>query len=172
MKESILIALGNNLPRLRKFDKRRFILYRMAGLKIHGRCTIFGPLTVRPVGGASNIEIGRGTFINTEIRFGVPNAKVTIGKNVLIGPRVMFETMNHSLYCQPGKKRGKHSLPIDVEDDVWIGGGAIITPGVKIGCGAVIAAGAVVTKDVEPYMLVGGVPARPIKRLKSESAIH
>jgi len=172
MKESILVGIDNSLPRLRAFDRRRFILYRMAGLKIHGRCTIFNPFTVRPVGEASNIEIGRGTFINTEVRFGVPSAKVTIGRNVLVGPRVMFETMNHSLECQPEKKRSKYSSSINVEDDVWIGGGAIITPGVKIGCGAVIAAGAVVTKDVEPYMLVGGVPAKPIKSIKPESVLH
>ena len=70
------------------FDKIRFIIYRMAGMTIKGACTIWGPLTIRPIGGARNIEIGKGTFINTEIRFGVPIDKVVIGENVQIGRRV------------------------------------------------------------------------------------
>ena len=56
--------------------------------------------------------------------------------------------------------------PIIIEDDVWIGSGAIITQGVRVGKGAIIAAGAIVTKDVEPFSVVGGVPAKLIKRLK------
>ncbi len=131
-------------------------------MKIKGKCTLWGPFTVRPLGGAKNIEIGEGTFINSDVRFGVPN-KVTIGKNVQIGPRVMFETMTHGLIYVPEKGRGGESKPITVEDEVWIGAGAIVTQGVTIGKGAVVAAGAVVTKNVAPNTVVGGVPAKFIK---------
>ncbi len=164
MREQFFLTLANNLPRFGFFDRMRFSIYRMAGLKIGGKCTIWGPLTIRPIGGAKNIEIGDGSFLNTEIRFGVPNDKVSIGANVQIGPRVMFETVNHGLTYVPGKGRGGWTKPIVVEDEVWVGGGAIITQGVTIGRGAVVAAGAVVTKDVEPYTVVGGVPAKFIRR--------
>ena len=106
MRELFFLTLANNLPRVKIFDKIRFVIYRMAGLTIKGKCTIWGPLTIRPIGGAKNIEIGKGTFINTEIRFGVPKDKVIIGANVQIGPRVMFETVNHGLRYIPEQGRG------------------------------------------------------------------
>jgi acetyltransferase-like isoleucine patch superfamily enzyme len=56
-----------------------------------------GPLTIRPIGCVKNIEIGEGSTLNTETRFGVPQSKVIIGRKVQIGPRVMFETVNHGL---------------------------------------------------------------------------
>ncbi|MFT4569643.1 MAG: acetyltransferase-like isoleucine patch superfamily enzyme [Hyphomicrobiaceae bacterium] len=111
------------------FDRIRFVIYRLAGLVIKGKCTIWGPLTIRPIGAAKNIEIGKGSFLNTDIRFGVPKDKVTIGQNVQIGPGVMFETINHGLRFIPGKGRGGWTKPIVVEDKVWIGAGAIITQG-------------------------------------------
>ena len=170
MMELIFLTLANNIPRIKVFDKIRFIVYRMAGLTIKGKCIIWGPLTIRPVGGAKNIEIGKGSFINTEIRFGVPKDKVIIGENVQIGPRVMFETVNHGLRYIPGKGRGGWTKPIIVEDEVWIGGGAIITQGVTIGRGSVVSAGAVVTKDVETNTIVGGVPANFIRKIKTEKS--
>jgi acetyltransferase-like isoleucine patch superfamily enzyme len=169
VRELIFLTLANNLPRMRIFDKIRFVVYRLAGLTIKGKCTIWGPLTIRPIGAAKNIEIGKGSFINTEIRFGVPNDKVIIGENVQIGPRVMFETVNHGLRYIPGKGRGGWTKPIIIEDEVWIGGGSIITQGVTIGRGSVVAAGAVVTKDVEANVIVGGVPAKFIRKIESEA---
>lgn len=81
-----------------------------------------------------------------------------------IGPRVMFETVNHGLVYEPNKGRGARTQPITIEDEVWIGGGSIITQGVTVGRGAVVAAGSVVTEDVEPDTVVGGAPARFIKK--------
>lgn len=141
-------------------------------MKISGRCTIWGPLTIRPTGAAKNIIVGRGTFMNTEVRFGVPVDKVIIGSEVEIGPRVMFETVNHGLKYVPGKGRGVSTKPICVEDRVWIGAGAIILQGVTIGHDAIVAAGAVVTRNVEPYSLVGGVPARLLRKLDIDVVEH
>jgi acetyltransferase-like isoleucine patch superfamily enzyme len=162
MRELIFLTLGNHLPRIGIFDKIRYIIFRLAGLKINGKCIIYGRLTIRPIGCARNIEIGKGSFINTEVRFGVRD-QVTIGKNVLIGPRVMFETTNHNIKI--GQGRGLYTKPIVVEDRVWIGAGSIIVQGVTIGRGSVVAAGAVVTKNVEANTLVGGVPAKFIRNL-------
>ena len=172
-KESFFLAIARMLPRIPRSDRRRYLWYKRAGIQMEGRCKIWGPLTIRPLGGAANIFIGSESFLNTEIRFGVPSseAPVHIGSRVMIGPRVMFETVHHGLVYEPGKGRGARALPIVVEDEVWIGAGAIITGGVQIGRGAVVAAGAVVTKNVEPYTLVGGVPARMIRDLKEESAL-
>ena len=165
MREMIFLPLANHLPRLMVMDFVRYFIYRLAGVKIEGRCIIYGPLTIRPVGGAKNVRIGKGSFLNTEIRFGCPKDRIAIGKNCQIGPRVCFETMSHGIVYEPGKGRGRLSKPIVVEDEVWIGCGAIILQGVTIGKGAVVSAGAVVSNDVEPLTVVGGTPARVLKRI-------
>ena len=92
---------------------------------------------------------------------------VDIGRNVMMGPRVTILTQNHNFLdtSVPMIEQGRaESRPVVVEDDVWIGLGAIILPGTRIGRGAVVAAGAVVTKSVDPWTIVGGNPARPIRR--------
>jgi acetyltransferase-like isoleucine patch superfamily enzyme len=168
VRESIFLTLANNLPRISVSDRIRWVLYRLAGLQITGRCVIWGPLVIRPLGGGRNIAIGTGTFINTNARFGVPKERVTLGNRVQIGPNVSFETVSHGLVYVPGEGRGDVVKPISVEDEVWIGAGAIITGGVTIGRGAVVAAGAVVTKDVAPMTVVGGVPARLLRVINAE----
>jgi acetyltransferase-like isoleucine patch superfamily enzyme len=165
MRELIFLTLANHLPRLRASDAIRHRLLALAGMRIAGRPRIWGPLTIRPLGGVRNIAIGDGSFLNTDIRFGVPSARVTIGRNVQIGPRVCFETVSHGLVFRPGAGRGDIVRPIIVEDEVWIGAGAIITGGVTIGRGAVVAAGAVVVGDVAPGTIVGGVPAKLIRAI-------
>ncbi|VVS94982.1 hexapeptide repeat [Desulfoluna spongiiphila] len=159
VRESVFLALANHLPRSAWADRHRYVFFRLARVGVKGRCTIWGPLTIRPIGCAGNVEIGANCFINTHVRFGVPRDKVIIGDRVLIGPQVMFETASHSLRYVEGVGRGMTTRPITVESEAWIGGGAIITQGVTIGRGAVVAAGAVVTENVDPYTVVGGVPA-------------
>lgn len=171
LRESFFLTLANHLPRFTYFDELRWRTLRLAGMDIRGTCAIWGPITVRPIGGARNISIGSGTFINTETRFGCPTDKVTIGRNVQIGPRVSFETVNHDLHFVPGKGRPVSTQPIVVEDDAWIGAGVIVLAGVTIGRGSVVTAGAVVTRDVEPYTVAGGVPARMIKAINQPHAI-
>jgi maltose O-acetyltransferase len=166
MRELIFLPLANHLPRMMLSDFVRYFIYKLAGVNIEGRCIIYGPLIIRPFGCAKNISIGKGSFLNTEIRFGCPEDKIVIGRNCQIGPRVCFETVSHGMVYRPNKGRGRWTKPIVVEDEVWIGAGVIITQGVTIGRGAVIAAGAVVDKDVEPLTLVGGLPAKPIKRIE------
>ncbi len=89
---------------------------------------------------------------------------LTVGSRVMMGPRVMLLTANHDLLT-----RVTQTAPIVIEDDVWIGAGATVLPGVTVGQGSVVAAGAVVTKNVPPFCVVGGVPARVIKELEPGS---
>lgn len=102
-----------------------------------------------------------GIGINCEV-----NGPVTIGKCVMMGPEVVIYTSNHEHGRTdiPMMDQGKSVVkPVVIEDDVWIGRRAIIMSGVHIGCGSIIGAGAVVTKDVPDYAIVGGVPAKNLK---------
>ncbi|KAF5013140.1 hypothetical protein FDECE_860 [Fusarium decemcellulare] len=114
-----------------------------------------------------NIFVGDRVYINRNISI-YDNAPVTIGDRVLIGPDVCICTGTHDIHWQAREEvyGTSFALPISIEADCWIGARATILPGVRIGRGATVAAGAVVTKDVEPDCLVGGVPAKLIRRLK------
>lgn len=169
LRELIFLTLSNHLPRLNWFDEIRYYFLKLAGMNITGKCIIWGPLTIRPIGSIGNIYIGNGTFLNTETRFGCPKAPVIIGKNVQIGPRVSFETVSHNLILNANNGRGGCSKPIIIEDNVWIGAGATILQNVTIGNSSVVAAGSVVTKNVAPFSLVGGVPAKLIKNIQTKS---
>ena len=163
--EVLFTFLGNALPRFNWCDNIRFRFYRFAGMTIGRDSKFFGPIMIRPLGGAKNIQVGSDAFLNTEIRFGCPSQKITIGNRCQIGPRVCFESVNHTLIFSKECGRKDEVLPITVEDEVWIGCGAIILPRVTIGRGSVVAAGAVVTQSVASMCVVGGVPAKVIKML-------
>ncbi len=110
-----------------------------------------------------NIQIGKNVFINSSCHF-QDQGGIYIGDNVLIGHQVTLATLNH---MQSPKDRGS-MIPkaIHIGNNVWIGSNSVILPGVTIGDGAIIAAGAVVAKDVESNAIVGGVPAKFIKYVK------
>ncbi len=96
---------------------------------------------------------------------------VSIGNRVYTSPFTQILAVNH-VFSDPERpfvEQGITAQGITIEDDVWLGAGAIVTDGVRIGQGAVVAAGAVVTKDVPPHTLVAGVPARPIKTIERNS---
>lgn len=110
------------------------------------------------------LRIGSCSFIGCKSVVGASGG-ITIGNNVLVGQRVNFHSENHifsDINCLI-REQGVTNKGIFVEDDVWIGSGAIILDGVHIGTGAVVAAGAVVTKNVSDYNIVAGVPARVIR---------
>lgn len=89
---------------------------------------------------------------------------IYIGDDVLIGHHAMFATLNHDE--NPERRGDLHPSPIHIGNRVWIGANATILPGVTIGDGAIVAAGAVVTRDVPPMTIAGGVPAKRIKEIE------
>lgn len=109
-------------------------------------------------------EIGSWVFINHHTVFSTPMG-IKIGNFVMIGPYCMFVSVHHKFddYKVPMIFQKPEIKPIIIEDDVWIGANVTVLGGVKIGRGAVVAAGAVVTKDVESFSIVGGVPAKLIR---------
>ena len=92
-------------------------------------------------------------------------APVRIGSGTLLGPAVQVYTATHPLRAS-GRRRGLESAcPIEIGENVWVGGGAILCPGVRIGSRAVLGAGSVVTRDIPEGVLAAGNPARVLRRL-------
>ncbi|KAI5281023.1 hypothetical protein KEM54_003445 [Ascosphaera aggregata] len=115
-----------------------------------------------------NFTIGKGSYINYRCHIS-DICRITVGDRVLIGPNVSFFGAYHPL--DPAVRNGTNGpelgKEIHVGDDVWIGGNVTLLPGVKIGRGAVVGAGSVVTKDVAPFTVVAGNPARFLKKVES-----
>ena len=123
-------------------------------------------------GNLSNVVIGNSSYVGDNAFFNCLLAKVVIGNYVIIADDVLFITGNHRFdlvgkrICEiaNSEKRPDDDLDIIICDDVWIGSRSIILKGVTIGEGSIVGAGSVVTKDVPPYTVVAGNPAKPIKK--------
>ena len=118
---------------------------------------------------AHTVEIGDHSGIGLRASL---QGKSIIGSNVMMGPECMIFARNHAFSRTdiPMREQGfEPEKPVVIEDDVWIGARVTILPGVKVGTGAVLGAGAVVTKDVPPYAIVGGNPAKVLKYRKEEA---
>lgn len=113
-----------------------------------------------------NINIGKNVFVNHACTF-MDRGGITLEDNVLIGPKVNLITTNHSI--NPSERRATISQSIIIKKGAWIGVGATILPGVTIGENSIVAAGAVVSKDVPDNTIVGGIPAKFIKSITIES---
>ena len=129
--------------------------------------------------GSKNLFVGNNVSIGEDARFMCTLAKIHVGDNVMFGPGVTCITGGHRtdiigrymISVTNNEKRPEDDRDITFEGDNWIGANVTILCGVTIGEGAVVAAGAVVTKDVPPYSIVGGVPAKVIKMRFTEEEI-
>lgn len=113
-----------------------------------------------------NIELGDNVYFNFNCII-LDVARVTIGSSVLFGPNVQIYTAGHPINWKKRNEGQEYGKPITIGDYVWVGGSVVVCPGVSIGCRSVIAAGAVVTKDVPSDVVVAGNPARVIRKLPS-----
>lgn len=114
-----------------------------------------------------NIKTGAKVFFNFNCVV-LDVAPVIIGNNVFFGPAVQIYTVNHPLDAAERRTLIEQALPVTIADDVWIGGGVILLPGVTIGKGAVVAAGSVVTKNIPAGMVAAGNPCRVIKAVSDK----
>ncbi|GAA4190789.1 sugar O-acetyltransferase [Microbacterium oryzae] len=112
-----------------------------------------------------NLHLGAGTFINYNL-MALDVATITIGDDCQIGPNVQLLTPTHPIDPQPRRDKLEAARPITIGDNVWLGGGVIVCPGVTIGSNSVIGAGAVVTKDIPADVVAVGNPARVVRRIE------
>lgn len=160
-----LMSIIFALPRFAFFNHIKGLFLKIVGAKI-GKDIVFYPgVWISP---GRNLEIKDNVDLAKDIIIITTSGGVYIGERTLIGYRTQILSANHSIppIGEPFPISGDEYKKIIIQNDVWIGANCIITAGVKIGTGAVIAAGSVVTKDVEPNSIVGGVPAKLIRKRK------
>jgi maltose O-acetyltransferase len=146
-------------------NRLRTRILRWAGITIGRGTTIGGTMSVHGAGRpASRIRIGSDCWINDSCVLDA-SATITIGRSVAIGQGVMILTNTHELGPATNRAGSLFSLPVVVEDGVWIGARTTVLPGVTIGAGAVVAAGSLVNKSVAANTMVAGVPARLVRAL-------
>lgn len=114
-----------------------------------------------------NIHVGKNFLANYNVTI-LDIAPVHIGDYVMIGPNTLITTVNHPITPMGRRRHLGIAKPVVIGNDVWIGGNVTILPGVRIGNNVVIAAGAVVTKDIPDNCVAGGVPARVIKEIEND----
>ena len=143
-------------------EELREIMGRLIGKQVDRSFRMFPPFYTDF---GKNITIGKDVFINSGCHF-QDQGGIEIGDGALIGHNVVLATINHDL--NPKENRKNHYAAIKIGAHVWIGSNATVLPGVTIGDYAVVAAGAVVTRDVPAMTVVGGVPARVLKTIQEE----
>ncbi len=149
------------LPRHKLFNFIKSNFLRLLGSRVGHGITYYPGIRINP---GNNIILGDGV----DLAWGVlitTSGGIEIGDRTLIGYNTHIFSSNHNIPPVPQRivDAGHSNKKVIIQNDVWIGAGCIILPGVTIGEGAVVAAGSVVTKDVKPFTLVGGVPAVLIK---------
>ena len=150
----------------------RKIQLRSKGVKIYNnvvfsRVCFYGKAIIEPycrLIGEPKIVVGDGFYCNVGCHF---FGEITFGKDVMIGPKTVFWGRDHEMEVGlPMNQQPHKSKPIIIKDDVWIGAGVIVLKGITISEGAVIGAGSVVTKDIPPFAIAVGNPAKVIKYRK------
>lgn len=153
------IKLSQQLNSSNTIDEVRQSLSEIIGTKIDESTTVFSPFYTNF---GKFISIGKDVFINHACSF-LDMGGITIEDEVLIGPKVNLITENHPI--NPNDRRALITKPILIKRRAWIGAGVTILPGVTVGENSIIAAGAVVSKDVPDNVIVGGIPAKIIKSI-------
>ncbi|MGI6721862.1 MAG: sugar O-acetyltransferase [Anaerovoracaceae bacterium] len=146
-------------------EARRKVISELFG-SVGSKATV---LPVFSCDNGSNIHVGENFLANYNVTI-LDIGPVNIGDYVMIGLNTMITTVNHPLSPEKRRHHIGQASPVNIGRDVWIGGNCTILPGVTIGNNVVVAAGAVVTKDVPDNCVVGGVPAKIIKRIDDDTA--
>jgi maltose O-acetyltransferase len=170
-------CLDPDLRAIRQKTKQLLRRYNLAEVESERQTILEGLLG--KIGQNSIIEppfycsYGQNTYIDDHVYLNflctiLDNNEVHISRHVMIGPAVQIYTAAHALQAEPRIQGWEVAKPIVIEENVWIGGGAILLPGVRIGRNAVVGAGAVVTRSVPADTVVGGNPALVIREIAQE----
>ena len=143
-------------------EEIRELMSRLTGKPVDETFGLFPPFHTDC---GKNITLGKNVFINSGCHF-QDQGGITIGDGALIGHNVTLATLNHDF--RVSDRASMHPKPVHIGKNVWICDGAVIVPGITVGEGAIVAAGAVVIEDVPPYTVVAGVPAAVIRELTEE----
>ena len=146
-------------------SRARVHALRLAGFSIGPGCVMWGTPAI--TGGRDlyrKLTIGQGCWVNVGSFFDL-GASITIGDRVAIGHQVMILTTSHEIGPHDQRAAALETKPVIIGEGAWLGARCTILPGVNIGAGAIVAAGAVVSRDVPPNTMVAGIPARCIKSL-------
>lgn len=166
--KSILSIPGRALYQAERVKRRILMALYRPLFAAHGRHFWFDPEGDYSF---ANICVGNDVFLGIRPSLNAARSKIIIGNKVMFGPEVVIRGGNHTttllgrFMCDitEAEKRSDDDRGVIIEDDVWVGTRAIILHGVTVGRGAIVAAGAVVTKNVLPYAVAGGIPARVLK---------
>ena len=150
-----------SLPRYRFLGLLKAAFLKLNGAKIGDRCTFYPRVWIAP---GRNLVLGDDVDLALDVII-TTSGGVEIGDRTLIGYRAQIISANHRIPAGRGNifGSGHDKAKVTIGKDVWIGGNSMILPGVTIGDGAIVAGGSVVSKDVPPYTIVGGIPAKIIK---------
>lgn len=163
----VAVAITRALPDL-VGNRLRALVLGFAGVRIGRGTVIGGGISIVGIGRCQDrLTVGKRGWINAGCYFDV-SERITVGDDVAIGQQVLFLTTSHAVGGPLRRAGALINAPIRVGNGCWIGARSVILPGVTMGPGAIVAAGAVVTEDVAPNTLVGGVPARLIRALLPE----
>ena len=143
---------------------KEYLIFKMVGLK-HGKETFIDTPFRCDYG--NHITVGDHFYANANCTI-IDVAEVKIGNNVKLGPNVSVITAGHPIHAQIRSTGYEYGIPITIGDNVWIGAGAIILPGVTVGSGTVIGAGSVVTKDIPENVVAVGNPCKVIRQITEE----
>jgi len=149
-----------------EFSRLRIRYYNRRGCKISRYCSISPNVRIR-----GKVEIGKHSSIAQNCSITGEEAGVFIGENVMIAPNVVIIAFNHGydMLDMPMRTQAHVQAPVVIEDDVWVAANCTIGLGVRVGKGSIIAANSFVNKDVPPFTIVGGVPAKTIgSRIRSK----
>jgi maltose O-acetyltransferase len=143
----------------------RVYILRLAGFQIGPGCVMWGTPTITGDGDLyRKLTIGQGCWFNVECFFDL-GAPISIGDHVAIGHQVMILTTSHEIGSPGQRAAALEARPVTIKTGAWLGARCTILPGVTVGAGAIVAAGAVVSRDVPSNTMVVGIPARVIKSL-------
>jgi len=142
----------------------RYLVLKLTAARVGGFCYLYRGVTLTHTYG---LRVGREFHVNTGAHLDARGG-ITVGDDVLVGPNSVLVSSDHAINVAPGQTRasaGHTNKPVLIGSHVWIGANCVVRGGVTVGDHSIIASGAVVVKDVEPFTIVGGNPAVVIRRL-------